>query len=356
MIFFSIGLPSRFAVWCEVILTHLVQDCSGAVEHCSVTSLEDLATAVIRTPASHLVVACRQPVVRLQTAIAQANRPVLVVLGDPRDALRELVEDGTYDLRDATRAVAGSCAAVLTLRNAPGALVLSGAEAADPVAAATTIARHFELGVSVDAIPAIIDALAETGLAAYRDDDGGAWWDALGEREQTIVNGALYPYWRHFTTGAALEPIVWERELFFLNEEPPAAALVPANRPLDVTGRARVLLFGPGINLPPGNWSASVALAFSAETAGMSFIVEVYVGTQLSFSRVEPFGGQVLEANLYFTIEDTLDERVQIRVLSERAGFDGRLAIGNVTLTLLSEVHSKAQEYLTQVLERGPGA
>lgn len=350
MIFFSIGLPSRFALWCEAILTHLVQDCCGGVEFCAVAALEDFATAVIRTPARHLVIACRQPVVRLQTEIARADRPVLVVLGDPYDALRDLVEDGSADLVEATRAVASSCAAVLTVRNAPGALLLSGAEAADPPAAAAAIARHFEIAANADQIDAIIGRLAEAGVVVPQRGDGGRWWDTLGEREQAIAHGALEPYVLHFAAGGSLESLVWERELFLMNEDPPGSAPMPATRPLDVTGRPRVLLFGPGINLPPGAWSANVVLGFSAETAGMSFIVEIYVGRQLTSTPLQPSAAQVLEANLHFTIEDTLDQRVEIRVLTERAAFDGRIAIGNVTLTPRAVLHSDAQEYLTQVL------
>jgi hypothetical protein len=349
MIFFSIGLPSRFTDLCDAITLHLARRNLGVAEFATLNTPDELAAVVIRTSASHLVVACRQPVVRLQTEIVGACRPFIIALGDPRAALRDLLQHPACDLAEATRAVASSCAAMHTLTTAPGALVLSSDDYGDPTALASAIARHFDLNISHDEITAIVVALVEDGLKLENCEDE-KWWDQLGEREQAIVNGATQPYVSRFAAGGNLEPLVWERELFFIYEDPPVEALVPATRAVDVTGRARVLVYGPGVSLPPGSWSAHVVLGFSAETAGMSFTVEVYAGRQLSCTQLRPLAAQVLDANLHFTIENTLEQRVEIRVLSERPAFDGRLALGHVTLTPQAMVHSEAEEFLSQIL------
>jgi hypothetical protein len=62
------------------------------------------------------------------------------------------------------------------------------------------------------------------------------------------------------------------------------------------------------------------------------------------------------EANLNFTIENTIDQRIEIRVLSERPAFDGRLALGLVTLTPQTPGHAETEQYLAQVVrEQGAG-
>jgi hypothetical protein len=78
--------------------------------------------------------------------------------------------------------------------------------------------------------------------------------------------------------------------------------------------------------------------------------VEVYAGRQLSGTQLRPVAAQVLEANLNFTIENTAEQRFEIRVLSERPAFDGRLALGHVTLTPQATVLGETEHYLAQVL------
>jgi hypothetical protein len=111
-------------------------------------------------------------------------------------------------------------------------------------------------------------------------------------------------------------------------------------------------VYGPFINLPPGPWSASVILGFSPEAAGMTYIVEVFAGTQLTHARVEPEDERIFEANLHFSIDAAIDHPVQIRIHNERPAFDGRLAVGYVTVTPQAGVRGDAQAYLATVLSK----
>lgn len=351
MIFFAIGMPSRFAEWCDALIARLAEFNFGIVERAALNTLEELAVAVLKTRASHLVACCRQPVVRLQTEIIRGKQPFLIAVGDPRAALHNLSERAGYDVAGATRAVASSCAAMQTLTSAPGALVVSSSDAGDPIGLAAAIADHFELPVGKSEIATIVSELREAGIAPDHGEDRD-WWNRLGEREQAIASGALLPYVSHLVPDAELEPLVWEPELFYLFEEPSAASLIPATRPVDITGRARVLVYGPFINLPPGSWSATIVLGFSAEAAGMSFMVEVFAGRQLSHTRVEPSAEEIMEANLHFLIDNSVDQPLQIRIFNERAAFDGRLALGYVTMVPQPAIPSQTRDRLTAVLRK----
>src|SRR4051794_9884076 len=51
MIFFSLGLPSRLARWCDELVLRLLEYHSGPTEAVALNGLEDLAVALIRTKA-----------------------------------------------------------------------------------------------------------------------------------------------------------------------------------------------------------------------------------------------------------------------------------------------------------------
>jgi hypothetical protein len=349
MIFFSVGLPGYFTEWCDAVISRLAQRALGPVEVVSLNTLEELAQAVIRTGASHFVICSRQPGGGVQTALAQAGRRFIAVLDDPRVALRDLANRPDYDLVAATRAVASSCASMLSYASMPGALVLSGGRhGGDPVAAAMMIPGHLDLDITEAEIQAIVCALRQEGTVPVRGEND-AWWDRLEESQRALVNGALGSYVDHFA-GRDLGKITWEKELFYISEEPATQEAVPATRPVDITGRIRFLVYGPYINLPPGSWSASVVMGFSPEAAGMTYIVEVFTSTQLTHTRIDPGNERIVEANLHFSIDAAVDHPVQIRIHNERPAFDGRLALGYVTMTPQANVRSDARAYLTTVL------
>lgn len=342
MIFFSIGLPSRFTQLCDTLMLRIAERVLGSVELGCFNSFDDIAKGAIRSNTAHLVAASRQPVVRLQAEIAEAGRPFVVALGDVHSALRDLLQRPGYDVARATRELASSCAAMLTLTKVPGALLLPGPHGRDPRRLAAAIAGHFGFSIDPDDIAAIADSSAD-GDAGRREN---AVTECLSEDEQGIVDRALQPYVSYFA-GGDLEAIIWEPDLFFAGEE-----RRPATGPIDITGLGRILVFGPYINLPPGPWSATVVIGFSAEAAGVGFVIEVYAGTQLATARVQPTREQVVESTLPFTIEAAVDQPVEIRIISERAAFDGRLALGYVSLLPRTGVQSETQQQLIQTLRR----
>ncbi len=52
----------------------------------------------------------------------------------------------------------------------------------------------------------------------------------------------------------------------------------------------------------------------------------------LSRVNLQPESEGVFEVNLTISIEPSMDHPVEVRLFSERAGFDGRLALGQVRL------------------------
>jgi hypothetical protein len=334
---------------CDELLFRIVQHRFKSVERVALNGLEELAAAVIRTSALKLVACSRQPSLRLQTEILRAGRPFLIALGDPRTALRNMLENSGEGFAAATRAVAGSCAAMLGIANDPNALVLRPAPASEIPAIAAAIAERFDIAVEPRELAAIADDIA--GHSVSDEEDNRQWLEQLTERERAIINGALEPYVAYFR-GRGMERLVWEPELFYASTDPAGPVPQPAIGPVDITGRPRAFIYGPYITLPPGSWSAEIFLGFSAETAGTSFFVEVCAGAQLASTHVQPNGEQVIETSLQFIIDEAASMPVEIRVFNERAAFDGRVVLGSIVLTPHGAVDSKVQRRLLDALRR----
>ena len=82
----------------------------------------------------------------------------------------------------------------------------------------------------------------------------------------------------------------------------------------------------------------------------MTYIVEAFAGTQLAHTRIDPGNERIFQANLHFSIDAALDHPVQIRIHNERAAFDGRLALGYVTMMPQASVRGDARAYLATVI------
>ena len=350
MILFSIGLPSRFAEWCDFLSLNLAQRTLGEVAAIAAETLDDLAIAVIKTRATHLVIGSRQPVTQLSHAVAGAGAKFIVALDDPRFALYDLVRHHGVDLVEAVRIIARSCASMIGVSEIPGALVLrSEGDWGYPLAAA--IAGHFDLAVSEADLAVSVETLP--AMRSLADADGfDAWWTGLDEPQRAVANGALAAYVSYFA-GEEFGPVTWERDLFILgDEEKRPHEPVPATRPIDITGRSRFLIYGPYLALPPGSWLASITLGFSPEAAEMSYLVEIGAASAiLATTTVAPRGAQSMEVNLAFAIDQSVGGPLDVRILNERAAFDGRLALGYVTLSPRGQIRNDALKFFASALD-----
>lgn len=350
MFFFCIGLPSRFGEWCQAVTVRLVERTLGPAQEIRADDLEQFLAPAIAAQSPFAVVGSHCISGRLWTALAEADRRFVLALDNPHHAVENLVARHGTDFLEATRGVAKSCVSALSCASLPAALVLHAErDADDPAATATAIARHFGLPADPAEIAEILESLAEFALRPERE-AYHTWWERLDESQRAVIAGALDPFAASFA-GGELGTIVWERDLFFISEEPPRAPdPPPASRPVDITGRPRHLLYGPYMTLPPGSWSATIALGFSPEAAELSYVVEIGSGTQgvLCAQTVQPGEQRLVELGLSFTLAEP--DFVEIRIGNERAAFDGRLALGYVVLTPVVAIRAQARSYLESAL------
>ncbi|MBV9863040.1 MAG: hypothetical protein JO267_12945, partial [Alphaproteobacteria bacterium] len=195
MIFFSIGLPSRFAELCDNLTAELARRSLGSAEVVAVNTLDELAMAVIRTGCTNLVIPSREPVTALSHLVAQSGIRFLVALDDPRLALHDLVTRNGADFLEAVRTVARSCASMVGVASNPGALVLR-AERDWGRRVVGAIADHFELRLGEEDLDAAAAELPEARPASGSGYD--EWWAGLDETQRSVAAGALAGYLSYF--------------------------------------------------------------------------------------------------------------------------------------------------------------
>jgi hypothetical protein len=328
MILFAFAVPGRFGEWCDALIARMAERSLGAVVLITANSSDEIATDLIRSEGANFLVRGPQPGPWLHRILRSTEKPFSIALTDPRDAALDLIYRHGLDMADTVRRVGSSCASLMSCIALPQALVLSSSrDWQQPIDAAEAIAHHFGLSVSRADVEAIVAELAANGVGP--ETDPPAWTtDPQAEEAVRIVNAAVAPYVDHFL-GAPFGSITWARELVM------ADGHTPANHTVDITGRVRALLYGPYISVPPGNWTAEVVLGFSQEATDVNFLVDILVaGTQICATSIQPTRQGVYSVNLSFVIGEGNAHPLEFRVINEKPAFDGRVALGRITVTL----------------------
>ncbi|MBM0203765.1 hypothetical protein JNW90_12065 [Micromonospora sp. STR1s_5] len=111
---------------------------------------------------------------------------------------------------------------------------------------------------------------------------------------------------------------------------------IPVHLPIDVTGRPRILFYGPFIHLPRGVWRARIVASFSEQLVGQTFELDVVAGmtgerlAHTTFTLEVPSRRDML---LEFRHQD-YTAVLQVRLSSQRGVFDGAVSLGYVEFTV----------------------
>jgi hypothetical protein len=120
-------------------------------------------------------------------------------------------------------------------------------------------------------------------------------------------------------TGAKPEVLWWDRRLF----KSGAALDQPCPKVIDVTGRMRVLVFGPMIILPAGQWRLRARFGLSPDAALHSYILQFIHGDSLIEQRLQPAAGGEFEVVLENGF--AVDAMVALRLWLADPAFHGEL-------------------------------
>jgi len=312
MIHFLVGPAGGFTHWCEDVIAGAMRRHCAAVDVVHASTARELGEGLLRSRGRSALIVLDQASGALYSAMRESGRKLVVVEADPLSALFEHMQKDGAGLAGAVRAVASGYATLPSFMSLPNALMLKPPADAAKVAA---ILDHLGLG------PAPAALAPPSGQAG----DLFGWWNSLGTAAQTMIAGAFNP--------ASQSPASfdWAPGLFWTEDSPSK----PATGPIDITGRARCLLAGPAILLPLGRWRLSLGLAFSEMAAGHVFQLELSAGTILAVENLCPLTAGEMEVHFVFAIGD--NGQVSVRLLLQRAAFDGTVQLAGARVMALGE-------------------
>lgn len=126
---------------------------------------------------------------------------------------------------------------------------------------------------------------------------------------------------------------VWSERIFQYDER--AAREWVAAGQLDITGRPRILVYGPYLALPSGVWRATIRFAVDDQAAKRELRVDWGTPADFQSTAVSPKTAGVYEVVMEQSWPDTA--MAEIRVLMMEGAFDGRLDFLGATVTYISE-------------------
>lgn len=334
MIYTVLGLPGPFTSWCRVVLCELIAERGERASDTHIAgSLADIATELMRRDEEHLVFSAGRPDVALTARLKEFRRPILLALSDPRQGALHLFRSGKADERTSVRLISGDCSCLVGFNDTDHVTRLHLEDAlADPLSAIQRIGAAF--GLRADAMQArrVLERTVTQLADTTGPDNGGAdpkaglvesYGEALGAAADYVLGG-----FEQLLAGDRDAPLIITKE-FFLAGDPPHDHVT---HPLDMTGRARFIAFGPYMHIPAGAWSLRYVVGFSAEAMGTPCIIDVGVSEgpvyhELTRAHMAVSSRGRMEISLSFEITDPLMP-LQVRLLTEKAIFDGRMAIG----------------------------
>ncbi len=149
---------------------------------------------------------------------------------------------------------------------------------------------------------------------------------AEDEQLAECVLGGLYNY----AVSGRPGPTTWPGRTFLLGDDPGT----PAPVVMDVTGRARIIFYGPYFHLPRGRWKMRISYGFSHDIRGLPLNIQVASTSVLSELRVLAERGGIFAVDHEVVVTDP-HQPIEIRTMNEQAAIEGHVALASVELTYL---------------------
>jgi hypothetical protein len=122
----------------------------------------------------------------------------------------------------------------------------------------------------------------------------------------------------------------WTQRIFEYDAR--AARDWPAVGHLDITGRPRILVYGPYLTIPRGTWRAKVRFAVDTDAARRQFRIDWGTPTDFQSISVHPGSSGVYEAEITYAWNEC--NQAELRLLLMEGAFDGRVEFLGATIIL----------------------
>lgn len=247
-------------------------------------------------------------------AVRDGRLRAVVVIDTPMRCFTDLHEAG-HEAIAIVRNLSACATQIGELSASPAACLLGPETRQKPAAALRMILGHAGWLPPLDH-PATTPDLGSTELA-----HGAALADST-----SLVREVLGPAF-HFAVTGERRAVTWPRFCLFQGDRPDQAA--PAV--VDLTGPARVIVYGPYFHLAPGRWIATAQMAFSSGACGMVLALEFHGAAPLGRCRFQVERAGVFRVDLPIAI-GSASEAIELRLVLQHGAIEGHLGLDDIHL------------------------
>lgn len=288
------GVPTATTALGVRVVQALFNAAFGPYDFLMAGTLEELRDAWLKLSTKNVLFYHEAPGAEVISFLREARAPTIVFLCDPIELASALFTEREFDFLQAIRAASVSISVLqdLSLDNDVLHIDVGSLSRQSLSSFIASIAEHIGVSINQDLRTVTISTVFGGGV---QDDVEHERWVALvrpanalrssGQQDEEAMpfgERCLADY-RPVYDGKLIKQVCWHPEMFVSFD----AGRLPLNGPVDMTGRQRVLIEGPGMGLPRGEWIADIRFAVSNNLAGAVMLVAAFADSKIALGRVE---------------------------------------------------------------------
>jgi hypothetical protein len=334
------GVPSPLAQWGNHLIRAMLDVAVGEYRDINACTFEELRTTWRTGSSPHAAFFADAPDALIVRTFLNSGACILGFAEEPSDIVGFAMLERGIDIRSAIRLAALSFSTLHDLFLADGILLVRrGSRPMSVRGLLRHIAEFYELSLSPEQVEGVVSRLsAAHDISAEATIDEliarsvplakpvGYWAAHAPAVDRELARVVLKPYAR-LLDRQPLTTATWPRELFLSADQPG----VPLSGPIDMTGPARYLVYGPYMHVARGQWIATLRFAIADNRSGNALVLDVYCGEVLCVGRVDLPESGIYTVDLPFEIEEPR-LALEVRVAMDRGAIEGWFDLRQVEL------------------------
>jgi hypothetical protein len=293
--------------------------------HLHLNDLERLRESFAQREGGSVVITSDLPSGEMSAFVVESKLPIIVFGDDLGDAFHWVRTSRVLAAVDAARFCSRMLSALSPAFLSRRALIIPRRNAASPHAIVSQIIGYLFPGRAKTLVDLTFQHLIEADhikqMQTVEDSDYHTYDstspDLLAKSVEPLhsARDAVMAY-DGLCWGRPVQEIVWPMELFTRLDGRPARA------PVELTGPARALFWGPYMHLPAGDWTARVEFEIDGALSGVEAMTDVIVNEVVNEKTFEMPAKGIFAYDLSFHVANP-HLPVEIRLFTKRSAIEG---------------------------------
>lgn len=330
----AVGYPSPLTAWAFPFLEKALRRINSGLSVVRLDRFDTIPDLGVRREGRLILSMFPNPAFA-EACLASQTRS-LVFADDLFESVRHSRATHSIPIHEALRPVSAGLVLAGSFARSPLGLVISRGIRGTAADILKVFLGHYELNVSDTEIERICREIGfeDVNLSANLRRQSRQLPE-ISDESRHIISETLAGLREHLHHPAPGD-VTWPRQCFLLGDQPNVVAPVAA----DVTGRARIIFYGPYLHLPRGRWKAQGIIGFSHEIRGMPFTIEAYSTELLGKARIFAAQGGIFEFE--FEVKVTMPhEPIEVRIMNEQGAIEGHVGLVRMSFKEWSSISNE---------------